>query len=204
MTPNDALIATAQGTIIMAIATVLLAIAAFVTAFIMSRQGKRTLDEAHRATQATIDAANATIDQAKLTTGYQFLTQLDQQWASPSMESKRGKAAETLLRSLAKPKEDAPDYVLDFFETVALTVNEGVIPLHHAWGTFSYRLVHYWFAATDRIKQLRAEDPTIWEDLTQLMPRLLEYDAQRRHSTIQNITPTPDEITRFLKEELHG
>ncbi|MFI5394059.1 MAG: hypothetical protein ACHQ9S_00875 [Candidatus Binatia bacterium] len=204
MTPNDALIATAQGTIIMAIATVALAIAAFVTAFVASRQGKRALDEARRATQATIDAANATIDQAKLTTGYQLLTQLDQQWASPSMQTKRGKAAETLLRSLAEPKEDAPDYVLDFFETVALTVNEGVIPLHLAWGTFSYWVVHYWSAAADRIKQLRAEDPTLWEDLNKLVPRLLEYDAQRRHSTIQDITPSPKEITRFLKEELGG
>jgi hypothetical protein len=131
------------------------AVAAFVAVFV-----------AHRAT-------NSTIREAKIATSYQLVNQIDERWNSAAMLAKRQRAAALLLPGQPLPTEDGLDDVIDVFETLALCVDDGVIPFKLATHFFGHWVVNYWFAASARINHVRASDPGVWEDLATLVPLLL-------------------------------
>lgn len=180
--------------VITAWATVGAAIAAFLAVHIGRRQGHDTLQEAHRATDATVR-------QAKVATAYQLITQLDAQWNSSAMRAKRQSAAQLLLPLQPLPENDEPDDIIDLFETLALCVQDDIIPLTLASHFFSYWLIPYWFAAAARVNHVRSKNPTIWEDLAAFMPTLLDYQARRRQRTVAEVTPTTEHLRKFLQEE---
>lgn len=128
-----------------------------------------------------------------------FGDRLMRAWDADEMIENRQDAAKALLSG--DTKSDLIDAVPDFFETVALAARNNLIPMKLVWSSFSYWIIPYWFAAQDRIQQMRRDDPAIWEDWASLMPNLMAYQAGRRKSAVSEVSPTRNEIARFLKEE---
>ena len=183
--------------VITAWSTVGAATAAFIAVFVGLAQGRKALQEAHR-------ASDVTIQQAKVAAAYQLINQLDERWNSAAMRARRQEVAKLLLPLQPVPDGDALDEILDLFETFALCVRDEVVPLKLAAHFLGYWAIHYWFAATARINYVRATDPVTWEDLAACMPALLEYRAERRQRSVAEITPTTDQLRRFLQEEING
>lgn len=174
-------------------ATIAAALAAFIAAFV----AQRSLSEAHR-------AAESAIQQAKVVAAYQLINQLDERWNSQAMRDRRREVAKDLLPGRPLPGHDGLDDIIDLFETMALCVNDQVIPLKLASHFFGYWAINYWFAATARINHVRASNPIIWEDLAAFMPKLLDYQAQHRQRAVAEITPTSEQLQKFLQEEING
>lgn len=143
----------------------------------------------------------STIKHAKEATGYQLINQIDERWNSASMCAKRRSVAQLLSTGRPVHEEDSIDDIVDVFETLAICVQDGVISEKLAANFFGYWAIHYWFAASARIDGVRASDPLLWESLEAFMPRLLAEFAHRRQRTVAEITPTAEDLRRFLQEE---
>jgi hypothetical protein len=140
-------------------------------------------------------------DIAKQTQGIDLLFRLRNEWNSPPMQEGKRKAAELLLAK--KPDEGTVVAdVLDFFETVALLLNQGVIDARLTWHIFYHWMVHFYaaanapdYAGASYISlRRRLEGPKQWEDLDKAIPILLHHEG--RHDL-----PGTDEVTAFLRDE---
>jgi hypothetical protein len=178
--------------IITAWATVAAAAAALVAVCIGYYQSRETLREAQR-------VANRTIEQAKTVARYQLITQFDERWNSSTMRAWRRDTAQAYLQK----RTDNPtvEHILDFFEGVARAAIDGIITRHLVWHYFFYWIIDYWTLATDRVNIMRRDDHTAYEDLAALVPELMAYEAKRRGRTINELTPSQQELDEFIKEE---
>lgn len=147
-------------------------------------------------------ATRTTIQQAKTSTAYQVINQIDAQWNSDAMKAKRRDAAKFLSRGQALPEDDGIDDVIDVFEVLALAVRDGVVPLKLAVHFMGYWAVRYWYVATVRITRRRADDSSIWAEFAAVVPMFLTEFARMRQRSVEEITPSSDELRTFLQEEL--
>jgi hypothetical protein len=86
-----------------------------------------------------------------------------------------------------KPDPDTIEAVLEFLEKVSTFEKEGFISLTLIWDTFGWYLWRYYFYCKDVIMEKRrdwtpaAPDPTLYQDLQELYPKLLRMELAERN-----------------------
>jgi hypothetical protein len=88
--------------------------------------------------------------------------------------------------------------VLDFFETVAVLINRGVLDPYLAWHTFYWSMVNFYVASRDYIEQRRQlEGTNQWQDIERAIPALIKLEGTREF-------PNNEQTRRFLAEISEG
>src|SRR6266481_9236103 len=166
-------------TIVTAVCTIVLALAALVSVWLLHNQIRQEAQLSRRAL------------------GLEAMWRLDEEWDSANMRKVRANAARALLTK--KPSVDI-NLVLNFFESIARFVKTGIVDDESAWHAYYYNFSNYWSASRIYIDEVREEDPTMWEDLDDyLMPQLIKIEARRRNRS--PVPPTETETTELLNDE---
>lgn len=166
-------------TFVTAVCTVILALAALGSVWLLHNQIRQEAQLSRRAM------------------GLEAMWRLDEEWDSANMRKVRRNAAQALLTK--QPTVDI-NLVLNFFESIGRFVKTGIIDEESAWHSYYFFLSNYWSASRIYIDEVRATDPTLWEDLDEyLMPRLMKIEARRRHRP--PVPPTETETTDLLNDE---
>ena len=134
-------------------------------------------------------------------TALDSIWRFEAQWNSDDMADARGAAAAALLTG--QPNRDV-EGVLDFFDQIALLVHRGALDEEMVWYQFYWPMANYWFASQAYVHQVERDDPTRWEQLGAVMPRLVAIEARRHKRTAEQAVPTPSQIKDFLTTESEG
>ncbi len=142
--------------------------------------------------------------QARITryaTAFDSLWRLDDRWDSPEIQRVRRAAATAIMEN-----REAVDVegVLDFFELVALLVKNDVVEDMLVWHEFYHYLSNYWPLTREYVERVRRENPVLYENVVDLVPRLDAIEAARRRRTVAEITPSREALNEFLEDELHA
>jgi hypothetical protein len=133
------------------------------------------------------------ISRARLNQSIDLLFRLEADFFGKK-ESQRARAARNLLDNDANFKE--MEDILDFFETIAMLTRKKALREYFVWHTFDYWIERYYAVSLPHIRACQSQDPSRWEDLDWLVPRL-----QRRKKKSRNYRLDPLELQRFLAEE---
>lgn len=117
--------------------------------------------------------------QSRLSLAADLISRLDAEFNTEQFREKR-KSAATALRKDAGSGTRSADYILDFFERVALLTNKGALDREMVWNTFFYWFHRYRHCARDRIEVVRKDDPTIWTDFIDLYDNLEMMEKRKR------------------------
>lgn len=124
---------------------------------------------------------------------------------SPRMLKVRRRAVEAIQDFRNKKTEtlsDDVDDVLDFFEEVALLVRRNVIDKRAARHAFYHWLDGYWWASVEYINTKREKDTTLWEDLCWLHSQLVQLKNEGEMlPPLADRRLTDEQVQEFLKEE---
>lgn len=167
--------------------------------------------------------------QSRLSLAADLVSRLDREFNSEQFREKR-KSAATALRKDTSSETRSADYILDFFERVALLTNKGALDREMVWNTFFYWFHRYRHCARDRIEVIRKDDPTIWADfidphenleMMEKRKRLLsKWLSERKKGRLQSpkwilriktrilqssvdVSLTDNEVEEFLNEEMN-
>jgi hypothetical protein len=162
-------------------ATLVAAIAAFVTALATLRLVKAAKDQLGQQTRSAQEAA-------RLAT----LWHLEEVWMSPQMLRRRKAAAEAIAANRHDPNSYDLDHVLDFLDMVGFLLRKGIIDKELAWHRFYHPAIHYWLLARGYIEDERKDAPKIWEDYVSLVGRMME---------LEEATVTEADLEDFLTGE---
>jgi hypothetical protein len=135
------------------------------------------------------------VRRARFNQSIDLLFRLESDFFGPAKKLQRVKAASDLLSGQFLEAEP----ILDFFETMALLLRRGALDKEIVWHTFFYWIDHYYEATKDFIAARQRADPLVWKDLVSLISTLRAFQADQ--ATVSYHPPTPEELTRFLKEE---
>ncbi len=126
-----------------------------------------------------------------------LLFRLENDFFGSAKKRQRVKAASGLLSGSTLEAEP----ILDFFETMALLLRKGALNKEMVWHTFFYWIDHYFQASENAIAARQQIDPLDWKDFTLFVAKLRKYQASRA-GAIPYHPPSPEEVRRFLEEEL--
>lgn len=132
-------------------------------------------------------------------TGLDTLWHFDAQWSSDAMLDARNGAAAALLDG--RPAHDI-DAVLDFFDQVALLLKRGALDEEMVCYELYWPMANYWFASQDYVRQVRRTAPRSWEQLENVMARLVAIEARRKQLTPDDAVPTKAQMREFLTAEV--
>jgi len=169
-------------TIVMAVATIVVAIGSCVAGGITWYSFKAQRDDARQLLQA------------------QIAIELNREFDSREMRRARRLLASELLTKSA----NASDYrVFDFFDKVSSYQHDQRIDGVTIYEAFSYYVVRYWLASRDVVKGLRQDqgDDTHYAGFEDLSSWMLSHQAGARGKSVNDVTPSAGEIDRFLHEE---
>ena len=169
-------------TIVMAVATIMVAIGSCVASWMAWYSFKAQRDDAHQLLQA------------------QIASELDREFDSKEMRRARRVLASELLTKSA----NASDYrVFDFFDKIATYQHDQRIDGLTIYQAFSYYVVRYWLASRDTVKGFRQDqgDDTYHLGFEGLSDWMLSHEAGVRGRTVNDVAPSAREIDRFLHEE---
>jgi hypothetical protein len=93
---------------------------------------------------------------------------------------------------------DAED-ILDFFETIAMLVNRKKLDAELVWHTFSWWIHRYWVATQSHITEKRKVDPTLWHDLGQFYPKMMEIEKKENPKHKEDLSA--EELQEFYANE---
>ena len=169
-------------TIVMAVATIVVAIGSSVASWIAWYSFKAQRDDARQLLQA------------------QLAIELDREFDSKEMRrARRVLAAELLTKSA-----NASDYrVFDFFDKVSSYRHDQRVDGVTIYEALSYYVVRYWLASRDTVKAFRRDqgDESYYVGFEDLSGWMLSHEAGVRGRTVNDIAPSAREIDRFLHEE---
>ena len=151
--------------------------------------------------QAQREDAQAQRQDARELLHAQIGAELDKQFDSTEMRKARKAFAKELLKHPGQlPNEDR---VLSFFDKVGTYLRLGRIDDDTTYSSFSYYAERYWAAAKPSIGAIRKQenDPGYYGDFETLNGKMLKDDAEDRHRSITDVTPSRAKVDEFLKEE---
>jgi len=169
-------------TIVIAIATIVVAIGSCAANWTIWYSFKGQRDDARQLLQA------------------QVAIELNREFDSREMRHARHLLAVELLTRSA----GAADYrVFDFFDKVASYQREQRVDGVTMYEGFSYYTVRYWLASRDVVNGLRQGrgDDTYHAGFEDLSNWMLSHEAGVRGKTVNDVTPSAREVDRFLHEE---
>lgn len=131
---------------------------------------------------------------ASITLQADLLLKLDERFSGCSMTEKRQTAAAKLLKK--EEVNNELDDLLDYFDTIALLLEQKALNPKLAYRTHEYWIIRYWHSSADHIAKSRIRDPESWLTLEWLVNRL-ELDRVKTGQP----KLSSSELERFLKEE---
>ena len=137
------------------------------------------------------------IKRARFNQSIALVFRLENDFFGSDKQLQRKKAARHLLDGETLEAEP----ILDFFETMALLLRKGALNKEMVWHTFFYWIDHYFQASENAIAARQQIDPLVWKDFTLFVAKLRKYQASRA-GAIPYHPPSPEEVRRFLEEEL--
>src|SRR5262249_44202533 len=91
------------------------------------------------------------------------------------------------------------DYVLDFFDLVGLEVARGVVEPELVWHELYYPIAPYVQLTRQRVAEVRRDNPSVWEDLVILVPKLYTVETPQGHLSTTGLTA--DALVELLDDE---
>jgi len=186
-----------------AVAAVFSALAALATVVVSFHIGKQHVQNARQqienAAQQT-DEARTVVQNASRLLSVQVTREFRDEFDSVGMQRRRMATASALLKGTTPPTAN----VLDFFESLGNYVQKGVLDKEVVWNEFREEVVHYWPAVRSYVAKIRAEpggDTEYYANFEWLNGKLLQENARRRHTTIEDVTPNTDEVREFHRME---
>jgi hypothetical protein len=180
---DDPALRLVKWTIVLAIATIVLAVASWVANGITWYSVKAQREDGRELLQT------------------QIAVELDKEFDSAEMRRARRSLASELL---AKKGGDVSDYrVFDFFEKVASYHDDERIDDETLYDAFSHYAVRYWLVSQDIVKRFRKEegDDAYYAGFEDLSDWMLSYEAEYRAKKVAEITPSASQIESFLRDE---
>jgi hypothetical protein len=139
-----------------------------------------------------------TREAARVSTRFEILWHLNDQWNSPGMVDVRSAAAVALLSG--KPGGEV-GAVLDFFEELALLMDRGTVDEEVAALYFYWPLANYWAASNAYVQQVQRDQPSAWDDVGGLANRLSAVQARRKRRPPGDVIPSAGQVQQFLLGE---
>ncbi|HKT31617.1 MAG TPA: hypothetical protein VJS89_03875 [Gammaproteobacteria bacterium] len=133
----------------------------------------------------------------RLSQSIELLLKLEDRFDSASFRNLRKIAA----RSAIEGNFAGLEPILDYFETVGLLLERGVLDEEMIWSTFSNWILNYAQIGTQYIAEVQAEDSTLWTYMMRLRDRMDEVQERITHQKYPSLTP--DERENFLREEAY-
>jgi hypothetical protein len=137
------------------------------------------------------------VRRARFNQSIDLLFRLENDFFGPAKRLQRVKASIDLLAGNSLEAEP----LLDFFETMALLLRRGALDKEIVWHTFFYWIDHYFEATREVIAERQQIDPLVWKDFSLFVVELRKFQASQKSARFYQ-PPSPEEITRFLEEEL--
>lgn len=179
---QDPTVRLVKWTIILAIATIVMAAASWVAIGFAWYGVKAQREDARELLQA------------------QIAVELDKEYDSAEMRRARRLLASELLAK----KSDVSDYrVFDFFEKVSLYQDTERVDDDTLYDAFSNSAVRYWLASREIVKGFRKEegDDAYYAGFEELSDWMLEHEAEDRGKKVAEIIPSASEVESFLHDE---
>jgi len=146
--------------------------------------------------------------QAKITLAVNLLRDIEKHFFySDEMRQKRCVTAKFLLnRDIDKDPPPEAYELLDFFDTVALHVNKGVIDVEMAWITFYWWFDKYWHLLSTDVEKLHQDNDGVkyLENSAKLHLKLTEFGMKRKNLPNTDIRHSPEKIKEFLFDEVNA
>jgi hypothetical protein len=139
------------------------------------------------------------VHRARFNQSVDLLFKQENDFFGPAKKLQRVKAAQDLLAGQSLEVEP----ILDFFETMALLQRRKALDKEMVWHTFFYWIDHYYEATKDLIKTRQKVDPLVWKDFVAFVSTLRKFQSERS-GNIPYRSPSPEQVTSFLEEELTG
>jgi hypothetical protein len=125
----------------------------------------------------------------------ELLLKLEDRFDNDEFRKIRKRAAKKLL----KGDLYSAGKILDFFETIGLLLERGVLDKDMVWSSFDYWIRAYTQAADAHIKRVQNQDPTTWTYVCSLRKSMDE--VQMKFGKTQFPPLTTKEIKEFLLDE---
>jgi hypothetical protein len=133
--------------------------------------------------------------------GIDNMWRLIERWDQPLLRSIRATAAASLLEDFDSRRELPSEAreVLNVFELLAyLVVRSKTLPVEDAWVNFSAHAISWWDSCRPGIDQIRAEEPTSYEELAKLEAEFRKYEERRG---LEPWRPSEEDLRGFLGGE---
>ncbi len=137
------------------------------------------------------------VRRARFNQSIDLVFRLENDFFGPAKRLQRIKASRDLLAGNTLEAEP----ILDFFETMALLLRRGALDKEIVRHTFFYWIDRYYQATEATIAARQKADPLVWKDLTGLVETMRKSKTAEMRPALYS-SPSPEEITRFLEEEL--
>lgn len=154
-----------------------------------------------------IVAINSMMDQIKLVrTGWQIdlLLKFEERFDSRVMLNERLKASKFLLQNpnlgVSDPRWSTVDGLVDFFQSIATFVEEGIMDKKFVLNFFGHWFLHYFKAVEPYIVHVGTKSPGTWLQALNLYSQIKEYDLKFGSHKGENISA--DELEEFFQWEL--
>lgn len=144
-------------------------------------------------------AMRSDVQRTRSATALDTLWRLDADWNSPEMLDARSEAASALLAGRSVREVET---VLDFLDEIALLLQRGAVDEELVWYEFYRPMANYWYASQKYVAKQRDDGAAAWEQLTVVMPRLLNVESSRRNRSADDAVPTMGQIRAFLNTEI--
>lgn len=152
--------------------------------------------------RATHEAADRQIVAIKATLQAESIIKLTDKFDSHDFQEKRKRAAQACLNHLEDKNPGVViEDILDFFDDVAFLVTKGALDTEMMWHPFYHWVRMYYQAAEQYIIARTKEEPTVWNYLCAIYPRLTEMEKSKSsHTYKEKLTDT--ELRTHLQEEI--
>jgi len=130
------------------------------------------------------------------------LSKLVARFESDSYESKRNSAALVCIANLQNKSAGVEvEEMFDFFDEIAFLVRIKALTLEMTWHEFYHWIRLYYQSAETYIIERRAKEPTVWEDIYKLYPKLNSLEMKKHPDTYKEKLDDL-ELNEYLNEEL--
>ena len=130
------------------------------------------------------------------------LSKLVARFESDSYESKRNSAALVCIANIQNKSAGVEvEEMFDFFDEIAFLVRIKVLTKEMAWHEFYHWIRIYYQSAEIYFIERRAKEPTVWEDINKLYPKLNSLEKKKHPATYKEKLYDP-ELNEYLIEEL--
>lgn len=96
--------------------------------------------------------------------------------------------------------------LLDFFDTIALHVNRGIIDEEMAWITFYWWFDKYWHLLSQDVEKLHQDNDGVnyLENCARLHSKLTEFGINHKNLPKSEVRHSPEKLKTFLVDEVNA